>query len=402
MAALPARFKRARRWVIAGLLALTVLAVSGCRTITFYAQAIKGQYQLLARQEPTRELAADPATPEALRDRLMLAHRLRAFAATNLALPVDGHYLRYADLGRPYVVWNVEAAPEFSLEPKRWWYPVVGSLDYRGYFSHPAATNYAAALKKRGYDVHVGGVTAYSTLGWFKDPLLNTFLFDPEPDLAETLFHELAHQRVFAGGDTDFNEAFATFVGQEGARRWLRQHGDTAATERYEARLRHDREYVRIVMDARHRLGQLYGDIRDKEGRIKAARGKPGVSPEEMRRRKAEIVEDLRQAYARARNDWGEDDTYDYWFERPINNAKLNGVANYYGFLPGFNELLLLNGNDLARFYAEAERLAKMRRKERHAWLRTLAQSATNSAPASATSQPARTTGGLDLRSSGR
>ena len=153
---------------------------------------------------------------------MQLVSKLRDFADRDLKLPVNGHYRKYVDVHRTFVVWNVEAAPEFSMEPKSWWYPLVGSLEYRGYFAESNARGYAARLKKKGYDVYVAGTTAYSTLGWFKDPILNTFVFQPEGELAETIFHEQGHQRVFAGGDTNFNEAFATTVGQEGARRWLR------------------------------------------------------------------------------------------------------------------------------------------------------------------------------------
>src|SRR5438045_6027277 len=161
-------FKRkARRWLIAGMLVLVVVAVSGCKTINYYRQAAVGEYQLLSKQKPIARLLGDTNTPARLRQRLELVTQLRAFAERTLKLPVDGHYRKYADLHRPFVVWNVEAAPEFSLEPKSWWYPYVGSLEYRGYFSEKAAEKYGAVIKKDGYDVYVGGVEAYSTLGWF-------------------------------------------------------------------------------------------------------------------------------------------------------------------------------------------------------------------------------------------
>src|SRR6266403_163267 len=227
----PRRVNPARKWLLGSALLAVILIVSGCQTLSFYGQAIKGQYQLLAHRQPIEKLIADSSTPAQLKNQLELVQKLRAFADKELKLPVDGHYTKYVDVHRPFVVWNVEAAPEFSLEPKSWWYPLVGSLEYRGYFSESGARDYAERLRKRGYDVYVGGATAYSTLGWFKDPILNTFVFESEGDLAETIFHELGHQRVFASGDTDFNEAFATTVGQEGARRWLRLKGDAAGYE---------------------------------------------------------------------------------------------------------------------------------------------------------------------------
>src|SRR5439155_11115609 len=159
---------------------------------------IGGQYALLTHQQSIEKLASAPATPSPLKEKLRLVQDLRVFAKQELKLPVDGHYRTYVDVHRPFVVWNVEAAPEFSMEPKSWWYPLVGSLDYRGYFSERGAQRYGRWLEKKGYDVYIGGVEAYSTLGWFKDPVLNTFIFNAEPDLAETIFHELGHQRVFA------------------------------------------------------------------------------------------------------------------------------------------------------------------------------------------------------------
>src|SRR5881396_1056364 len=225
----PRKITPARKWIMGSALVAIILIVSGCRTLSFYGQAIKGQYQLLAHRQPIEKLVADSNTPARLKSQLELVQNLRAFAGKELKLPVDGHYTKYVDVHRPFIVWNVEAAPEFSMEPKTWWYPLIGKQEYRGYFSETAAQEYAGVIRKNGYDVYVAGTTAYSTLGWFKDPILNTFVFDSESDLAETLFHELAHQRVFARSDTDFNEAFATTVGQEGARRWLRSKGDTAA-----------------------------------------------------------------------------------------------------------------------------------------------------------------------------
>jgi predicted aminopeptidase len=189
---------RIQKWLIVIAFVLVLVGLSGCETFSFYRQAVKGQYQLVAGQQPIDKLVANPETEPRLKKQLQLLQDLRAFADKELKLPVDDHYRKYVDVHRPYVVWNVESAPEFSMEPKSWWYPLVGSLEYRGYFSKGAAEHYAATLQKKGYDVYVGGASAYSTLGWFKDPVLNTFIFDPEPDLAETIFHELGHQRVFA------------------------------------------------------------------------------------------------------------------------------------------------------------------------------------------------------------
>jgi predicted aminopeptidase len=364
----PAR--RRRRWLLAPALLLAMLAMSGCQTLSYYGQAIKGHYQIVGHRQKIEKLLADPQTPAPLKAKLQLVQDLRAFATKDLQLPVDGQYEKYADVHRHFVVWNVEAAPEFSLEAKAWWYPFVGRLEYRGYFTERGAQKYAAALAKKGYDVYLGGVTAYSTLGWFRDPVLSTFVFDPEPDLAETLFHELAHQRVFASGDTDFNEAFATAVGQEGARRWLRAKEDPAALEKYLAQLRREAQFTRLVMKTRERLMKLYGDERTDAGKIKATSKPRWVSPEQLRQQKQELLERLRQEYTQLKAQWGGLADYDAWFAQPLNNAQLNSVATYYDLVPGFERLLKLNGGDLGNFYAAANRLAKLPKAERHRQLR--------------------------------
>jgi predicted aminopeptidase len=387
MKGISGRGKRIRRWLVPLLLLGVVLGVSGCQTLSFYAQAIKGQYQLLAHQQQVSKLLADIHTPAKLRDRLLLLEDLRSFAGNNLKLPVDGHYRKYVDVHRPYVVWNVEATPEFSMEPKTWWYPVVGRLEYRGYFSRAGATNYAHYLGHKGYDAYAGGVEAYSTLGWFKDPVLNTFVFNTDDDLAETIFHELGHQRVFARSDTDFNEAFATTVGEEGVRRWFKSKGDAAGYDEYLLHLRRHREFVNLVMATHARLEALYGDRRDEEGKVKATKEKREVPREVLRSGKTEIIDDFRRRLAKLKEDWGGDRSYDHWFEGRISNAQLNSIAAYYDLVPGFLQLLELNGGDLEKFYVEADRLARMSKKDRHQWLRTL--SAIPKAGGSTTNGPA-------------
>ena len=362
----PRKISPVRKWLLGSVLLAIILIVSGCQTLSFYGQAIKGQYQLLAHRQPIEKLVVDSSTPAPLKNQLELVLKLRAFAGKELKLPVDGHYAKYVDVHRRFVVWNVEAAPEFSMEPKTWWYPLVGSLSYRGYFSERSATNYGAALHQKGYDVFVGGVDAYSTLGWFKDPVLNTFIFNPEPDLAETIFHELGHQRVFARSDTDFNEAFATTVGEEGARRWLRSKGDQTVYENYLAELRRTRQFVHLITVTREQLEALYGDERTEEGRVTATTKKRGIPPQEFREQKRRIIDRLQGDYAKLKQEWQGDTSYDAWFARQVNNAQLNSVAAYYDLVPGFEHLLELNGGDLEKFYTEAERLSKMPKKDRH------------------------------------
>lgn len=353
---------------------MVVLGVSGCHTLGFYGQAARGQYQILAHQQPIEKLMASAQTPQRLKQRFELLRDLRAFAGQELKLPTDNQYRKYVDVHRPFVVWNVEAASELSLQPKTWWYPLLGSLEYRGYFSKAGATNYAASLRKQGYDVSVGGVEAYSTLGWFKDPVLNTFIFEDDAELAEIIFHELGHQRLFARGDTDFNEAFATTVGQEGARRWLKAKGDTAGLKNYRAHLDRSSQFVHLVMSTRARLEALYGDERTKDGKIKAGRKKNPEAAEKLRAQKEQILREMKEQYVRLKAQWGGDPEYDGWFSHPINNAHLNSVAAYYDFVPAFEQILAAHGGDMEKFYQAAEQLSKRPKPERHEQLRILAR----------------------------
>lgn len=362
-----------RKWLLVILLGIVLATVSGCQTIGYYAQAAKGQYQILRHEKRIDKLIADPQTPADLRQKLELIQNLRAFAKDSLKLPVDNNYIKYVDLHRKYVVWNVQAAPEFSLQPRTWWYPLVGSLEYRGYFSEMGAHRYADRIAKKGDDVYVDGVEAYSTLGWFKDPILNTFIDQSEPELAEVIFHELGHKRVFCRGDTDFNEAYATTVGQEGARRWLRAKGDTNLLAKYAITISRDNQFVHLILSTRTRLEQIYGDTLDKDGKVKAAKIPP-LPPAQLREEKQRVFADLHSQYLQLKTSWGGYSGYDDWFAHELNNAQLNTIANYYDFLPSFKRLLELNGGDLEKFYQAVERLSKMPKEERHRRLRELAK----------------------------
>jgi len=355
----------------AAVLIVVAHALTGCGTIGFYAQAIQGQYQLVSSRESIDKMLDGPGTSAELRQRLATVNEIRQFAENELALPVNGHYRGYVDVHRAFVVWNVQAAREFSLEPRKWWYPLVGKLDYRGYFKYSAATNYASTLEKSGWDVSVEGVQAYSTLGWFKDPVLNTFVFDPDPMLAELIFHELSHQEVFASGDTDFNEAFATTVGQEGTKRWLKARGDKDALGAYERALSHNAQFVHLVKQTRGELEELYGDERTKDGEVRATNRRGDVPPAQMRRNKAEVMERMMRRYRALKAGWADDASWDFSFGGRPNNANLNSIATYYDLVPGFEALLAATGGDMKSFYAEAKALAGMPRKQRREWLKT-------------------------------
>lgn len=333
----------------AGLFAgigLMALLASGCSSARYYTQAVQGHCRIVFRARPLERVLADTSTPPALSDKLQLILELRRFAETNLHLPANGHYLRYADLGREYVVWNVEAAPEFSLQPKSWWYPVVGRLTYRGYFDEPMARDEAARLATRGYDTHVGGVEAYSTLGWFRDPVLNTFLHRDEAALADLIFHELAHQRLFAKGDTDFNEAFAVAVARAGVRQWLRARGDAAALAQWEAEERCREQFVQIVQRTRRELAQLY-----------AATNTP---PARQRERKAAVLTQFQRLVSEWKRESGCDGESGAWLHQPVNNARLNTVATYYDLVPAFERLLAECTGDWERFFTRVEKIARL------------------------------------------
>lgn len=360
-----------RAWPVRGLApGLVAFVVVGCQTAGYFKQAVQGQYQIMTSQQPIRKLLAEPQTSPTLREKLRQVEELRQFARKELALPVDGHYLRYADLHRSNAVWNVYAAPEFSLSPKGWWYPIVGRLTYRGYFSEAGAMRYASQLRRQGLDVYVEGVEAYSTLGWFRDPVLNTFLQHPESDLAEILFHELAHQRLFVAGDTDFNEAFATAVAEEGARRWLSAANDAGAEKRYRTELDHKDQVMRLVMACRQKLESLYAESSCASTRKRSADGL--VSSSAARREKERILGELRRDYSQLRAEWGGRSGYDAWFAQPLSNAQLNAAATYYCLVPAFHRLLRDAGGDPRKFYRAAAALARLPQNERHRRLERL------------------------------
>jgi predicted aminopeptidase len=350
---------RIKKWIFSSLLLLTLAVVVGCQSIGYYKQAISGEMQLLLHKQSIPELVKNPGTPSKLKQKLELILALRDFAKDKLRLPIDKDYLTYVDLHRSNAVWNVYAAPELSLKPKMWWYPVVGSVTYRGYFSEKKAESYAAKLRKKGLDVYVGGVDAYSTLGWFKDPVLNTFIDESDRQLAGLIFHELTHQRLFIAGDTEFNEALATAVSEEGVRRWLTEKNDSAGLEKYRVQLHRKKQFVDLISDTREQLEKIYGDDESAKD----------DSPEiiaQKRREKQKVIEQLRANYVKLKAEWGGYSGYDEWFDGPLNNAKLNTVATYYDLVPAFHELIARNNGNLEKFFAQMKKLSHVSKKKRH------------------------------------
>lgn len=343
---------------VLGLLA--VLALASCSTARFYGQALAGQREMTRLARPVEVVLADPASSPALRRKLETTRDQLAFAEQELALPVQGQYERYADLGRKQAVWVVFAAPEFSVEAKTWWYPLIGKLKYRGFFREQLAQAEAERWRARGLDVFVGGVEAYSTLGWLRDPLLNTFLGRDDAWLADLLFHELTHQRIYLPGDTDFNEALATAVGQEGARRWLRARGRLRQLATFERELAVEREFVAEVLATRQRLAVLY--------KIESGR-----SPAELRRGKLAEFERLKQRLHALDHRHGGSLRLDRWLAQPLNNARLNTVATYHELLPCFEALLRRHDGDFEAFFREIEGLRRLEGRARLARLKELA-----------------------------
>lgn len=322
-----------RRSVLA-LAAVVLLA--GCETLSYYRQAIGGHLQVMGAARPLEHWLADPATPPELRGRLEAARAIREFASRSLGLPDNGSYRSYAELGRPYVVYNVFAAPKFSVDPKLECFPFAGCVSYRGFFSEAHARAHADKLRESGYDVHVGGVVAYSTLGWFDDPLLSTFIRFPDSQLARLVFHELAHQLVYAKNDTAFNESFAVVVEEEGVRRWLESLGRAEDLERFRATQARRRDFAARIKEARERLRVIYAS---------------GVPEKAMLEQKQAEFDRLRTSFGAA-------------VPAEPSNAFLLAISLYNELVPGFERVLAESGS-LESFYQRVRELAASERSSR-------------------------------------
>ncbi|MBL3527529.1 MAG: aminopeptidase [gamma proteobacterium endosymbiont of Lamellibrachia anaximandri] len=306
----------------------------------------------MQRTEPITDLLDNPQTDPQLKQQLQLVETLRDFASQALKLPENESYRSYTDLQRKAVVWSVIAAPEFSIHPKQWCYPVVGCASYRGYFSKAEATAYANQLKDEGLDVTIADVPAYSTLGWFDDPLPSTVIHWPETSLAQLIFHELAHQQLYLQGDSAFNEAFATAVAQLGVDQWLRTK-QKATSAWQQQQFRHE-EFTALLLKSRKALETLY----EKE-----------MTESEMRDRKAGLFSQLRQDYQQLKLQWNGLGRYDRWFDKPINNASLAQIATYYRLVPGFLDLFEQQNRDWNAFYQACTKLSTQSETERMAAL---------------------------------
>jgi predicted aminopeptidase len=342
-----------RMALLCGAAALT----AGCAQLGYYAQAAQGGFSLLSSAKPIDDWLSDPTTTATLKTRLEKVKQIRAFAAQELGLPDNGTFKSYTDLKRPYALWNVVATPELSIAPMQWCFPVAGCVNYRGYYKKEDAQLFASSLRHDGFDVQVAGVPAYSTLGWFSDPVLSTFIQYPEAELARLVFHELAHQVVYAQGDSQFNESFATSVEEAGVERWLALRGDDhlrKAHVDYEGR---KQDFLALLMKCRKQLEDNYART---------------ASNADKKKQKEAIFAALKEDYQALKITWGGYTGYDRWFAEPLSNAHLASIATYHDFVPGFRALLVRE-KSFPKFYAAVRVLAALDKEERHKALIALA-----------------------------
>lgn len=321
-----------------------LLTAAGCSHFGYYFQAAHGQFSLMSQARPISDWLDDPETDAKIKNKLEAVQRIRKFAAHELALPENDSYTAYADLKRPYALWNVVATPALSMKPKSWCFPVAGCVTYRGYYSKDEAHAYADELRREGYDVRVGGVAAYSTLGWFADPVLSTFIHYPEGELARLIFHELAHQIAYAPGDSQFNESFATAVEEAGVERWLASEGDPVRRAAYQEFRARKQQFLALLLSTRAKLDVLYSG---------------SETHAEKLRQKAAIFAAMQEEYFVLKASWGGFKGYDRFFAQPLSNAHLAEIATYHAYVPAFRALLVQQ-ESLASFYASVKTLASM------------------------------------------
>jgi predicted aminopeptidase len=342
----------------ATLLAAAMLC-TGCSNLAYYFQAVHGHLAMMHDAHPIARILVDPQTSPKLKQQLEDVLAIRDFASRELGLPDNQSYRSYADLGRPFAVWNVFAAPELSIEPKQWCLLFVGCVNYRGYYQRADAESLAGKLHNDGWDTFVGGVPAYSTLGFFNDPVLNTFLRYGRAEVARTIFHELAHQKVFVKDDSEFNESYATTVENEGMRRWFATAAHATEEERRAFRLRqqHKVEFAQLVARYHDKLKDLYTKTRPVD---------------QQRQAKAQILAEMRADYVKLKAGWGDrsgTSGYDAWMNKDLNNAKIASFTLYTRLAPAFAALLQAEGGDLPHFYRRVAELAGLGKAERHALL---------------------------------
>ncbi len=335
-------------------LAVTIvilLILSGCASLNYYGQSIQGQFEVINKRQNINDILKESSISDVLRNKLNTVLVLRNFSVQHLGLPKNNSYLSYADLKRDYVIWNIFANEEFSLKPLNWCYLIVGCLSYRGYFSKSAAQQHATELKKQGYDIYLGGVSAYSTLGWFDDPVLNTMLRWSDIQLATVMFHELAHQQLYIKNDTEFNESYADAVAHIGVTKWLEKKSNQNLLKEYQQSQFQEKEFVSLIMHYKSKLNDLYQSEK---------------SDDEKRKRKQELIEKMSDDYLIISKSWSKN-TYKTWFSKDINNAKLAAIVTYRQYVSSFLDIYEKLQKDLTKFYSFTRSLSTckvMKRKE--------------------------------------
>jgi predicted aminopeptidase len=351
--------RRRTAWpaLLVPLAAWLQLTLGGCAGPGYYAQAISGHLRLMrARVDADEVLARADGDPE-LAASLRLAESILAFGRGHLDLPASDSYRKVVVTGREAVTWNVVAAPEFSVEPRRWCFPFAGCVPYRGYFERRRAEAFAARRVARGDDVLVSPATAYSTLGWFDDPLLDTMFRYGDAELAAVLFHELAHQKLYVRGDTAFNEAYATFVASAGLQRWAAATGRSALFADWARRQQAARAFNELLQATQRKLRALYGAALDTA---------------DKRARKRELFDDLRAQYRRlVDGEWAGADYFAGWMSGELNNAHLALMQQYQGGDCAFAALFREAGEDFTRFHALAGARSRLPAEARKQWLET-------------------------------
>ncbi len=328
------------------VLLFTLLGLNfACSTISYYSQSVGGHLSVWMKRRDMQSLINSASTKPKLKKRLRLVLKIRKFASQELGLPDNYSFKSYVNLKRKHVVWNVLAAPEFSVEPIKFCFPIVGCLSYKGYFAKKRAEKEALRLSYQGLDVTTGGVTAYSTLGWFSDPVLSTFVNWKEADLAGLIFHELAHQLIYLSGDTTFNESFASMIEIEGVKRWMKKQGTPKLSRKYFLAKKRDDEFMRLVLKTRDRLKILY---------------KKKITIKQMRLDKQAVFKRMRKDYVEFKKRWMQYKGYDRFINTDLNNAKIAGASTYFEFIKSFQNLLKQQHNDLKKFYAEIFKFGKL------------------------------------------
>ena len=343
--ALPARMLAVRKAARLTLTVLALVAVSGCTSTMYLLQAANGEWHVIHGRKPIVEVIDDPRTPEPLIRELAEVRQARDFASRVLELPDNDSYRTYVEIDRPFVVWNVVAAPVLSVQPKEWCFPIAGCVAYRGYFKEKRARAFAEGLKQRGYDVVIEGVPAYSTLGKLPDPVMSTMMRYGSDELAATIFHELAHQLLYVQNDSRFDEAFAVTVEDEGLKRWLQYKGRPVRIAALQKERAEDQQFITLLRQTRYRLAQLY-----------ASDAPRAVKLSGKQRLFAALAADIQALEHRLAVRFP---LYDEWIADGLNNAELVSVGTYNDCVPGFERLLRQQDDDLPRFYAAARRLAR-------------------------------------------